>query len=925
MSDDQKKLFLIDAMALIYRAYFAFIKRPLINSKGVNTSAMTGFTNALWDLMRNEKPSHIAVAFDTFAPTDRSSEYSFYKANRDETPKDIVESIEPIKEMLRGFRIPIIEMDGYEADDLIGTLAKQAEAEDFDVYMVTPDKDFGQLVSEKIFLYKPAIGGRPQQTMGVQDVLDRWQIERIDQVIDMLGLMGDAVDNIPGIPGVGEKTAQKLLKQYDTIEGLLANTDNLKGKLKEKVEDGREHALVSKMLATIIIDAPVQFDAQEFIIEEPDKDRLRTFFDEYEFRTLGKRILGEDYQFGTTAAVGDQMDLFASDGSVSEDVDLGLRTLEDTEHDYRLVTDIEEQKSLIEQWKEADLLCFDTETTGLDPNTSDLVGLSFSVKPGQAFYFPAPKNREECLDWLSPIKELLEKEGLVKVGHNLKYDMLILRWYDVQVAGPYEDSMIAHYLVEPEKRHGMDYLAESYLGYRPKPIESLIGKKGKNQKSMGDLEPSEVSDYASEDADITLQLHNQFKLALKERSVEELYKNVEAPLVAILTDMEYQGVGLDVPFLEEYSIELKSEAVQRRDSIYEQAGTEFNLNSPKQLGDILFNQMGIEYKGKKTKTGQFSTSEDVLSKIDHAIVKDILDYRELTKLQSTYVDALPRMVNPRTGRIHTSFRQAIVPTGRLSSDHPNLQNIPIRTERGRRIRKAFVPPSDEYVLLAADYSQVELRIIAALSGDEGMIQAFKDGLDIHRSTAAKVFGLEMDEVTSDLRRKAKAVNFGLAYGQGAFGLAQNLGISRKEAKEIIDNYFEKYPGIKTYMDQSIAQARENGYSETLLGRKRALPDINGRNNTVRAAAERNAINTPIQGSAADIIKVAMVDIHKEMGQRQLRSKMTLQVHDELVFDVHKDELEEVRALVTERMTGAADLAVPLVVESGVGSDWLEAH
>ncbi|NNC83157.1 MAG: DNA polymerase I [Flavobacteriales bacterium] len=928
MPKDNKKLYLLDAMALIYRAYFAFIKRPLINSKGLNTSAMTGFINALWDLMQREQPSHLAVAFDTFAPTDRSTEYSFYKANRDETPKDIISNLEPIKEFLKAFHIPIIEMDGYEADDLIGTLAKQAEAEGYTVYMVTPDKDFGQLVSENILMYKPAIGGRPQETMGVQEVLQKWDIERIDQVIDMLGLMGDAVDNIPGIPGVGEKTAQKLLKEFDSIEGLLAHTDQLKGKLKEKVENGKENALVSKMLATIITDAPIRFDAKDFTIDEPDTERLAELFDEFEFRTLGKRILGEQYQFGTNAAAGEQMDLFASNGaSTGPELSSNLKSLDDVEHRYHMVDDKKGRQELIEKLLQADLICFDTETTGVDPNLSELVGLSFAIEPGEAWYVPLSREREDCQAVLEEFRPVLESDTIAKTGHNLKYDILILKWYGVEVNGPIDDSMIAHYLVEPEKRHGMDYLSESYLGYKPISIETLIGKRGKNQKSMRDVPPEDVVDYAAEDADISLQLRSHFLPALKERGVEKLYTEIEAPLVKVLAEMEFEGVGLDVPFLENYSKELDTEALKSRDAIFEQAGVEFNLNSPKQLGEVLFEKMAIPYKGKKTKTGQFSTSEDVLSglKHDHPIVNDILDYRELTKLKSTYVDALPRLINPKSGRIHTSLRQAIVPTGRLSSDNPNLQNIPIRTERGRKIRKAFVPPEGDYILMAADYSQVELRIIAALSKDENMIQAFLNGEDIHSATASKVFGVPLDEVTSELRRKAKAVNFGLAYGQGAFGLAQNLGIKRAEAKEIIDNYFEKYPGIKNYMDIAVESAREKGYSETLLGRKRNLPDINGRNAAVRAGAERNAINTPIQGSAADIIKVAMVDIQKELKAQKARSKMILQVHDELVFDVHRDELDHIRDMVVDKMSTAVELEVPLLVEAGVGENWLEAH
>jgi DNA polymerase-1 len=929
MSDTEKKIYLLDAFALIYRAYFAFIKRPLINSKGMNTSAMTGFFNTLWELVQKEKPSHMGVCFDMSGPTTRAIEHEFYKANREEQPADITNNIEPIKEILRGLKIPIIELAGYEADDLIGTMAKQAEREGFQVYMVTPDKDFGQLVSENIFMYKPKSGFSGQETLGVPEILAKWDIDRIDQVIDMLGLMGDAVDNIPGIPGVGQKTAQKFIKAYGSVEGLLENTHEIKGKMREKVEAGRESALISKSLATIIIDAPIEFDAEDLLLSKPDTEKLSELFDEYEFRSLGKRILGEVYSFGTTAGVNTsgQMDLFAAGGEVEAPAPSILKGLAEVEHDYTLVDTAALRSSLISDLMKAELVCFDTETTGINPNTCEAVGLSFSTQKGKACYVPLPVDQAECQAVLDEFKPLFESEKIAKTGHNLKYDMLVLKWYGIEVNGRIDDSMIQHYLVEPEKRHGMDYLAESYLGYQAVSIETLIGKKGKSQKSMRDVAPEDIKDYASEDADISLQLRETFMPALKERGVEKLYTEVDAPLVRVLADMEFEGINLNVPFLNEYSLELEKEALTSREAIFETAGMEFNLNSPKQLGEVLFDTMGIAYKGKKTKTGQYSTSEDVLSLMaaENPIVNDILNYRELTKLKSTYVDALPKLVNPKSGRIHTSFRQAIVPTGRLSSDNPNIQNIPIRTERGRKIRKAFIPPAGDFVLMAADYSQVELRIIAALSKDENMIGAFLDGVDIHSATASKVFGVPLDEVTSELRRKAKAVNFGLAYGQGAFGLAQNLNISRTEAKEIIDNYFAKYPGIKNYMDIAVKDARENGYSETIMGRKRNLPDINGRNATVRAGAERNAVNTPIQGSAADIIKVAMIDIQSEMKAKGTKSKMILQVHDELVFDVHKDELDYMREMVVTKMRGAADLAVPLLVEAGVGENWLEAH
>jgi DNA polymerase-1 len=930
MADSNKKLFLLDAFALIYRAYFAFIKRPMINSKGVNTSAMIGFTNTLWELLRNEKPTHLAVVFDVAGPTTRAVEYDFYKANRDETPADIINMIEPIRRLVEAFNLPCIGLEGYEADDLIGTLAKMAEKEGYTTYMVTPDKDFGQLVSDNIFMYKPAVGRNPHQILGVPEVLAKWDIERVDQVIDMLGLMGDAVDNIPGIRGVGEKTACKFLKQYGSVEGLLENADEIKGKIGEKVRAGKEDAIISKHLATIILDAPIEFDEKALLVEEPNVEALTEIFDEFEFRTLGKRILGEAYTFGTTEASssGSQMSLFGGGDSGGGDMETkSLKKLDEVDHAYSLVSSKDDRAALIEKLMAQKLACFDTETTGVDPNLAEMVGLSFCFKKGEAYYVPVPAEHEEAQKVLEEFRPFFESTSITKVGHNLKYDMLMLKWYGIEVNGPIEDSMIAHYLIEPGKRHGMDYLAEAFLAYSPVSIETLIGKKGKNQKSMRDLAPEEVSDYASEDADITLQLHELFEEGLKKREVDKLYKNIEAPLIRVLADIEFEGINLDVGFLEEFSSELEKEVLVARDSIYEQAGQEFNLNSPKQLGEVLFERLEIPYVGKKTKTGQFSTNEDVLSKLakEHPIAEVIMEYRELSKLKSTYVDALPKLVNPKTGRIHTSFRQAIVPTGRLSSDNPNIQNIPIRTERGRKIRKAFIPANDDYVLLASDYSQVELRIIASLADDEGMIQAFLNNEDIHSSTASKVFGVPLEEVDREMRRRAKAVNFGLAYGQGAFGLAENLGIKRGEAKQIIDNYFEKYPGIKNYMSTAVELAKEKGYSETLMGRKRDLPLINSGNHTVRSGAERNAVNTPIQGSAADVIKMAMIDIQQWMKSSKLKSKMLLQVHDELVFDVHKDELEMLKPIIEEKMSNAVKIKVPLVVDTGVGANWLEAH
>jgi len=920
------KLYLLDAFALIYRAYFSMIRNPMINSKGVNTSAIYGFINTLWGLIQKENPTHMAVVFDTAAPTSRVEEHSFYKANRQETPEDIRSSIQPIKDLIRAFNIPVIECDGYEADDIIGTLAKEAEKHGHQTFMVTPDKDYGQLVSENIFMYKPGSYGKDREILGVEEILAKWDVKRIDQVIDMLGLMGDAVDNIPGIRGVGEKTACKLLKQYDSVEGILEHAHEIKGKMGEKIVAGKEDAIMSKMLATIILDVPVEFNEKELIIEEPDAEALTAFFDEFEFRTLGKRILGDKYKFGQTPTNA-QPSLFDNIPQENTGVERGIKTLEDVDHKYHFVSDDKAIKSLINNLLKSKKVCFDTETSGVDPTNTELVGLSFSIKKGEAFYVPTPADRKETERILEAFMPFFNNEKITKVGHNIKFDIIVLMQYGISVLGPIEDSMIAHSLLEPEKRHGMDFLAETFLNYAPVSIEKLIGKKGKSQKSMRDIAPEEVSDYACEDADITLQLHETFAPLLKDKEVDKLYREVECPLVSVLAEMEYRGVGLDVEFLNKYSEELGSEILTIRDGILKEAGMAFNLNSPKQLGEVLFEKMAIPYKGKKTATGQYSTNEATLSKLkkDHVIISDIMTYRELTKLRSTYVDSLPKLINPRDNRIHTSFRQAIVPTGRLSSDSPNLQNIPIRTERGRKIRTAFKAPDENHVLMAADYSQVELRVIASLSEDENMIQAFVDEQDIHSATASKIFDVALEDVDREMRSKAKAVNFGLIYGQGAFGLSQNLGIKVGEAKEIIESYFNKYPEIIAYMKSNQEFAREHGYVKTYLGRRRYLPDINSANHTVRSHAERNAINTPIQGTAADIIKIAMIDIEKSMQEKKMKSKMVLQVHDELVFEAHLTELEELKRMVNEKMSGAVALKVPLKVDIGVGSNWLEAH
>lgn len=930
-----KRLFLLDAMALIYRAYHAFgamrKKRGvgMVNSKGVETSAMLGFTNTLFDLIQRDEPTHIAVVFDTFAPTQRAENYDFYKANREETPADIVKAIPYIKDIVNGFRIPVLELDGYEADDIIGTLAKKAEKDGYDVYMVTPDKDFGQLVSDHIFIYKPPYQGKGGwEKLGPQEVKEKWDIASVEQVIDVLGLMGDAVDNIPGVPGVGQKTAAKLLKQFGSIEQLLDNVEEVKGKLQDKIRDNAEQARISKELATIDVAVPIDIDEEKLIMEEPDREVLAEIFNELEFRTLGKRILGDN--FVVTQTEEGQMDLFTSNDKTppAEAPASGeANTIDNTKHAYQLVEGEKEIKALVDTLRKEKTICFDTETTGLNPLRAALIGVAMSNAPHRGYYIPVPEGEETARQITALLKPLLEDEQVLKVAQNIKYDMLVLKRYDVAVKAPTFDTMLAHYLMEPDLRHGMDFLAETYLGYHPVSIEKLIGKKGKQQGNMRDVALDEVKEYAAEDADITLQLYKLFAPKLKEADVEQLFEEVEMPLVPVLARMEYEGVRIDKQFLTNYSKVLAEELEALEQQIFEEAGTKFNIGSPKQLGDVLFKKMEIPYKGKKTKTGQYSTNEDVLSKIapDHQIARLVLDYREIGKLKSTYVDALPSLINEQTGRVHTTYNQAVANTGRLSSQNPNLQNIPIRTEKGRKVRQAFVPRDQEYVLMAADYSQIELRIIAALSGDEKMLEAFEKQQDIHTATASRVFGVPADQVDRNLRSQAKAVNFGIAYGQTAYGLSQNLNISRTEAQEIIDAYFKEFPGIKKYMDDSIEFARKHGYAQTLLGRKRQLKDINASNNTVRGFAERNAINMPIQGTAADMIKVAMINIDREMQRKQYRSRMIMQVHDELVFDVYKPEEAELKAMVVEKMRSAIKLEAPIEVEVGVGNNWLEAH
>ena len=946
-----KKLFLLDAMALIYRAYFAFSNNHRINSKGQNTSAIFGFTNTLLDVLKKEKPTHIAVVFDTAAPTSRHEEFAEYKAHRQEIPEDLAASIPVVVKLCEAFNIPVIAMDGFEADDVIGTLALQAEKAGFDTYMMTPDKDYGQLVDEHTFIYKPARAGNGAEVLGVAEVCKRWEIERVEQVKDILGLMGDSVDNIPGIPGVGEKTAMQLVKQFGSIENLLENTDQLKGKLKEKVENNKDKAIQSKRLATIITDVPVKEKLDDLIAVEPNREALRDLFTELEFRRLAEQLglTGNQTQeeakpsAATTtapassskkkAAASAQGNLFDSEPEVivepeeTHPEDAIHQTIADVKHTYHLCDTKAKREDLIKKLLDQKYICFDTETTGLDAYKAELVGMSFSWAAHEGYYVSVPANHLEAQAIVDEFKSVFSNESITKIAQNLKYDLSILKRYDVELKGVLFDTMIAHFLIRPEMRHSMDVLAETYLNYAPVSIESLIGKKGKEQKNMRDIPVEQVAEYAAEDADVTYQLYTVFEPKLKSTGTTKLFTEVEMPLVPVLADMEAEGINIDIKALRDFSAVLETDISKIEKEIQDMAGKKFNVSSPKQVGEVLFEDLKIVEKPTKTKTGQYSTAEDVLSKLEnkHPMVRRILDYRELVKLKNTYVDVLPDLVNPATGRIHTSYNQVVAVTGRLSSDNPNLQNIPIRTERGREIRKAFIPRNSEYTLLSADYSQIELRIIAELSGDPGMLEAFRSGEDIHAATASKVYNVPIKEVTGDMRRNAKMVNFGIIYGISAFGLADRLNISRTEAKGIIDNYFMQYPAIKEYMDMSIENARKKGYVETILGRRRYLRDINSANATVRGFAERNAINAPIQGSAADMIKIAMIRIHDEIKKRNLKSKMLLQVHDELVFDAHKSELEELKVMVENHMKHALTLKVPVEVGVGSGENWLEAH
>jgi len=966
-----KKLYLLDALALIYRAYYALIRTPRITSTGINTNAQFGFTNTLLEIIKKEHPTHIAVCFDTHAPTERHTDFTDYKANREEAPEDLLSSLPHIKAIIEGFNIPVVECDGYEADDVIGTLAWQAADMGYEVYMVTPDKDYGQLlVKPNVYMWKPPAFGNEREILDAEKIKAKWDIARVDQVIDMLGLMGDAADNIPGIPGVGEKTAAKLLKEYDTLEGVLANADKIKGAMGEKVRAGAASAIMSKKLATIITNVPVQFHEEDYKLSEKNIPALTEIFNLLEFKTLGKRILGSDFEVVSEAAKKKQVDLFGNEVKAPKEKNIKTKTIaldsengtqtvlepndedesgatsnedevpvlivnkniNNTPHQYEALVDDLRIIELVEKLLKEEEICIDTETTGIDANNVALVGLSFSFKAHTGYYVPVANDgdgKDGAKHILSLFSKLFEREDVVWIGQNLKYDLLVLKWYGVELKGKTFDTMLAHYVIEPEGRRSMDLLSAQFLGYEPVSIESIIGKKGKNQGSMRDAALEQIKEYAAEDADITLQLKQCLAPLIIKKEVSKVFYEVENPLMPVLVDIEFEGVKVDTDFLNEYSKVLEIEAKESEEKVYAAAGVRFNLASPKQLGEVLFDVLKLDPKAKKTKTGQYATGEDVLSKMaaKHKIVDDILNFRELTKLKSTYVDAIPALINPKTGRIHTSYAQAVAVTGRLSSTNPNLQNIPIRTERGREIRKAFIPRDQSRVLISADYSQIELRIVAAISGDPNMCEAFKMGKDIHTATAAKVYGINETDVTKEMRYKAKSVNFGIIYGQGAFGLAENLSISRTEAKEIIDNYKKEFPNIQKYMDQQINNAKELGFVETLMGRKRWLRDINSSNFTVRGFAERNAINSPIQGSAADMIKLAMIRVHNEMKKKKWESKMILQVHDELVFDAVENELEDLKLLILNCMTSAMVLpnGVPVEAEIGVGKNWLEAH
>lgn len=936
-----KRLFLLDAMALIFRAYYALIRSPRITSKGKNTNAQFGFTNTIIDLINNQKPTHMAVCFEGGRPSDRVNDFADYKANRQEAPEDLMLALPDIKKILQGLNIPMMEYDGFEADDVIGTLSKQAERLGYEVFMVTPDKDYGQLVSEKVKIYKPGYQGSEAEILGAKEICEKWGIENVAQVIDILGLMGDSIDNIPGIAGIGQKTAAKLIAEYGSVEAILADADNIKGALGEKIRKGKEDAIMSKKLATIITNVPVEFHEEDFRLKEWNKELLKEVFNELEFRTIGKRILGEEISEAPQkkSAAGVQTDLFSSNSLVQgETVQLSemmaadgpQQNINTVEHEYELVESEGEFKTLIDALKKAEQISFDTETTGIDANNAQLVGMSFSVEVHKGWYVPLnPDDEEATKRTLARFASLFNDEKKLWVGHNIKYDLLMLKWYGVEIKGAIFDTMLAHFLIEPDGKSNMDWLSNKFLNYEPIHIEDLIGKKGKGQGNMRDVELEKIKEYAVEDADITLQFKSIFEPELTKLNVRNVFDDVDNPLIPVLVDMEYEGVCVDTKFLNEYSKVLEKEAATHEQQVYEIAGFRFNLGSPKQLGEVLFEKLGLDPNAKKTKTGQYATGEEVLVKMakKHPIADHIMAYREYTKLKSTYVDSLPLLINPKTGRVHTNYAQSIAVTGRLSSNNPNLQNIPIRTERGREIRKAFVARSKDRILVSADYSQIELRIVAAISGDPIMCEAFKQNKDVHIATASKVFKVAEGEVTKEMRYKSKSVNFGIIYGQSSFGLAENLNISRAEAKEIIDAYKQEFSGITRYMDEMINFAREHGYVQTVLGRKRWLRDINSSNFTVRGYAERNAINSPIQGTAADMIKLAMVKIHKAFKEHGFKSAMILQVHDELVFDALRDEVEQIKPVILDCMQSAMELpnGIPILAEVGEGDNWLEAH
>ena len=945
---EQKRLFLLDAYALIFRGYYALIKNPRINSKGMDTSAIMGFMNSLLDVIRREKPDHLAVCFDKGGSADRTEMFAEYKANRDATPDAIKIAVPYIQNILKAMHIPVVELEGMEADDIIGTLAKQAEKEDYKVYMVTPDKDFGQLVSENIFMYRPARLGNGIEIWGIPEVQKRFGVERLEQVIDYLGMMGDASDNIPGLPGVGDKTAKKFIEEFGSMENLLANTDKLKGKMKEKVQENAELGILSKKLATIFVDCDVTFNAKDYELSMPDGEKVQEIFEELEFRRLKDQFLKlfssesdsdnpeESKQEPNTSkkkqteAGGGQFSLFGGDGQVTggtiKEVS-SRKSIKEVSHVYQSILPGMAMKLFVQNLMKQTSVCFDTETTGLNPLTAELVGIAFSWEAGKGFYVPFPEDKKKAQEIIEQLRPFFEAEDIEKIGQNLKYDIKVLHKYNISIKGKCFDTMLAHYLINPDMRHNMDVLAETYLNYTPISITELIGKKGKNQLSMRDVPLEQQTEYAVEDADITFQLAQHFRPELKEANTEELFNNIEIPLLHVLADMEQEGINLDKDFLNSLAKDLDNDIKNLELKIYKEAGEEFNIASPKQLGEILFDKLKLVDKPKKTKTGQYSTAEDVLSYLakDHEIIQSVLDYRGLSKLKSTYVDALPEQIEESTGRVHTDYMQTVAATGRLSSNNPNLQNIPIRTERGRQVRKAFIPRNEDYTLLAADYSQIELRIIAALSDESTMIEAFKNGEDIHASTASKVFNVPLEDVTREQRSNAKTVNFGIIYGVSAFGLSNQTDLSRAEAKELIETYYKTYPKLRNYISEQIEFARENGYVQTVLGRRRYLKDINGSNAIVRGAAERNAVNAPIQGSAADIIKIAMINIHKKLEEGKYKSKMLLQVHDELVFDVYKPELEELKTMIKTEMENAYKLSVPLDVELGIGNNWLEAH